>query len=69
MGLSPVALRAQVLGVEHISEVLVGVQRPICQQLAVRARNGWLAADPILSIVSLTVLGRVALDEWCLELG
>ena len=74
MRLPSIALWPQVLRIEDVSEVLVGVQWPVGQQLAVRA-NIWLASNTILCRVAciiataLSIIRRVAFNQWRLQIG
>ena len=74
MRLPSIALWPQVLRIEDVSEVLVGVQRPVSQQLAVRA-NIWLASNTVLCRVAciivtvLSIIRRVAFNQWRLQIG
>ena len=74
MRLPSIALWPQVLRIEDVSEVLVGVQRPVGQQLAVRA-NIWLASNTVLCRVAciivtvLSIIRRVAFNQWRLQIG
>ena len=75
MRLPSITLWSQVLRIEDVSEVLVSIQRPIGQQLAMRT-NIWLASNTILCRVACIivtvlsiVLRRVAFNQRCLQIG
>lgn len=68
MGLSAIALRTQVLCIEDVLELLVSVQRTVCEQLlvAVRTVSGF-ATDSSLS--RLGVVDLAALQNWRVQIG